>query len=88
VGPLEIRPAVMRRLAERAGFGSVEILPIEHPFWRFYHRSRAPGGSVIVMEERVAENVLPDASATPGAPRSSRRRQGVAGQHDGGVAVV
>lgn len=36
VGPLDIRPAVMRRLAERAGFGSVEILPIEHPFWRFY----------------------------------------------------
>ncbi|TDO43346.1 methyltransferase family protein [Kribbella sp. VKM Ac-2527] len=36
VGPLDIRPAVMRRLAERAGFDDVEILPIEHPFWRFY----------------------------------------------------
>ena len=36
VGPLGIRPAMMRRLAESAGFGSVEILPIEHPFWRFY----------------------------------------------------
>jgi len=36
VGPLAIRPAMMRRLAESAGFGSVEILPIEHPFWRFY----------------------------------------------------
>jgi SAM-dependent methyltransferase len=36
VGPLEIRPAVMRQLAERAGFKTVDILPIEHPFWRFY----------------------------------------------------
>ncbi|MEI8408547.1 MULTISPECIES: class I SAM-dependent methyltransferase [unclassified Kribbella] len=36
VGPLEIRPAVMRRLAETAGFTTVEILPIDHPFWRFY----------------------------------------------------
>jgi hypothetical protein len=36
VGPLDIRPAVMRRLAEQAGFSSTEILPIEHPFWRFY----------------------------------------------------
>jgi SAM-dependent methyltransferase len=36
VGPLGIRPAVMRRLAESAGFKTVDILPIEHPFWRFY----------------------------------------------------
>ena len=36
VGPLEIRPATMRALAERAGFRSIEILPVEHPFWRFY----------------------------------------------------
>jgi SAM-dependent methyltransferase len=36
VGPLDIRPAVMRQLAEQAGFSSTEILPIEHPFWRFY----------------------------------------------------
>ena len=36
VGPLEIRPAVMRQLASRAGFDTVEILPIDHPFWRFY----------------------------------------------------
>ncbi|MFG1622697.1 class I SAM-dependent methyltransferase [Kribbella sp. NPDC049227] len=36
VGPLEIRPATMQRLSETAGFASIEILPIEHPFWRFY----------------------------------------------------
>jgi hypothetical protein len=36
VGPLEIRPATMRRLSATAGFGTIEILPIEHPFWRFY----------------------------------------------------
>ncbi len=36
VGPLGIRPAVMRQLATRAGFDNVEILPIDHPFWRFY----------------------------------------------------
>lgn len=35
VGTL-IRPSTMRDLAGRAGFSSVEILPIEHPFWRFY----------------------------------------------------
>jgi hypothetical protein len=36
VGPLDIRPAVMHQLARSAGFGRVETLPIEHPFWRFY----------------------------------------------------
>ena len=35
VGTL-IRPATMRSLAERGGYGATEILPIEHPFWRFY----------------------------------------------------
>jgi SAM-dependent methyltransferase len=31
-----IRPADMRDLARRAGYAGVDILPIEHPFWRFY----------------------------------------------------
>jgi 2-polyprenyl-3-methyl-5-hydroxy-6-metoxy-1,4-benzoquinol methylase len=31
-----LRPDRMRHLADHAGFGTVEILPIEHPFWRFY----------------------------------------------------
>jgi SAM-dependent methyltransferase len=31
-----IRPDVMRDLALRAGFARVDIVPIEHPFWRFY----------------------------------------------------
>ncbi len=35
VGTL-IRPETMRDLAHRAGYIGVQILPIEHPFWRFY----------------------------------------------------
>jgi len=35
VGTL-IRPAIMSDLARRAGFADAEILPIEHPAWRFY----------------------------------------------------
>jgi hypothetical protein len=35
VGAL-IRPADVRDLAARAGHASVEVLPIEHPSWRFY----------------------------------------------------
>ncbi len=35
VGPV-MRPAKMRELATAAGFSTVEILPIEHPFWKFY----------------------------------------------------
>ena len=31
-----IRPADMRTLAHQAGYSAVDILPIEHPFWRFY----------------------------------------------------
>jgi SAM-dependent methyltransferase len=31
-----IRPDDMRSLARRAGYSAVEIVPIEHPFWRFY----------------------------------------------------
>jgi len=31
-----IRPADMRDLAGRAGYSDVDIVPIEHPFWRFY----------------------------------------------------
>jgi 2-polyprenyl-3-methyl-5-hydroxy-6-metoxy-1,4-benzoquinol methylase len=30
------RPAHLREVAERAGFTGVEILPIDHPTWRFY----------------------------------------------------
>lgn len=35
VGTL-IRPAAMRDLARRAGYADTEVLPIEHPAWRFY----------------------------------------------------
>ena len=31
-----MRPATLRRYANEAGFNKVEILPIEHDFWRFY----------------------------------------------------
>jgi 2-polyprenyl-3-methyl-5-hydroxy-6-metoxy-1,4-benzoquinol methylase len=31
-----MRPAALRRYANEAGFNKVEILPIEHDFWRFY----------------------------------------------------
>jgi len=35
VGTL-IRPQTMRDLAHRAGYTGVQIVPIDHPFWRFY----------------------------------------------------
>ncbi|MGH9155212.1 MAG: class I SAM-dependent methyltransferase [Acidimicrobiales bacterium] len=31
-----IRPDTVRRYAAEAGFGRVDVLPIEHDFWRFY----------------------------------------------------
>jgi 2-polyprenyl-3-methyl-5-hydroxy-6-metoxy-1,4-benzoquinol methylase len=31
-----IRPDTVRAYAAEAGFGSVDVLPIEHDFWRFY----------------------------------------------------
>lgn len=31
-----MRPITLRRYAREAGFSDVEILPIEHDFWRFY----------------------------------------------------
>jgi len=31
-----MRPARVHELAATAGFGTVDVLPIEHPFWRFY----------------------------------------------------
>ena len=31
-----MRPATLRAYAEQAGFGRVDILPIEHDAWRFY----------------------------------------------------
>ena len=31
-----MRESTFRRYAEEAGFGSVEVVPIEHDFWRFY----------------------------------------------------
>jgi 2-polyprenyl-3-methyl-5-hydroxy-6-metoxy-1,4-benzoquinol methylase len=35
-----MRPATMRRYAEEAGFASVQVLPLETDFWRFYLLSR------------------------------------------------
>ncbi len=31
-----MRPGVLAELGRQAGFTSVKILPVEHPFWRFY----------------------------------------------------
>jgi hypothetical protein len=31
-----IRPGTVRAYATQAGFGRVDVLPIEHDFWRFY----------------------------------------------------
>jgi 2-polyprenyl-3-methyl-5-hydroxy-6-metoxy-1,4-benzoquinol methylase len=31
-----MRPEILRRYASQAGFSGIEILPIEHDFWRFY----------------------------------------------------
>jgi SAM-dependent methyltransferase len=31
-----IRPDTVRAYANQAGFGDVEVLPIDHDFWRFY----------------------------------------------------
>lgn len=31
-----LRPATLRRYALQAGFADVEVLPIEHDFWRSY----------------------------------------------------
>jgi hypothetical protein len=31
-----LRPARLRELAAEAGFRTVDIMPIDHPFWRFY----------------------------------------------------
>jgi hypothetical protein len=31
-----IRPETVRAYAAEAGFGRVNVLPIEHDFWRFY----------------------------------------------------
>jgi 2-polyprenyl-3-methyl-5-hydroxy-6-metoxy-1,4-benzoquinol methylase len=31
-----MRPARLQELAANAGFATVDILPIQHPFWRFY----------------------------------------------------
>lgn len=31
-----MRPAIFEAIAQRAGWSGVDVLPIEHPFWRFY----------------------------------------------------
>ena len=31
-----MRPATLRGYAVEAGFGTVEVVPIEHDTWRFY----------------------------------------------------
>jgi 2-polyprenyl-3-methyl-5-hydroxy-6-metoxy-1,4-benzoquinol methylase len=38
-----MRPATLERYARDAGFAGVEVLPVEHDFFRFY-RLRIPGG--------------------------------------------
>jgi hypothetical protein len=34
-----MRPDTLRRYAAAAGFGDVEVLPLEHAFFRFYRLS-------------------------------------------------
>jgi hypothetical protein len=34
-----IRPHTVEEYARAAGFANVEVLPIEHEFWRFYRFS-------------------------------------------------
>ena len=31
------RPAVMRDYAAQAGYTRIDVLPVEHDLWRFYH---------------------------------------------------
>ena len=31
-----MRPSRFRSIARKAGWSDIEILPIDHPFWRFY----------------------------------------------------
>jgi hypothetical protein len=31
-----MRPATFTAIAQAAGWTGVDVLPIEHPFWRFY----------------------------------------------------
>ena len=35
-----MRTSRLRHLADHAGFSTVDVLPIEHPFWRFYQLTR------------------------------------------------
>jgi hypothetical protein len=35
-----MRPATLRRYADAAGFGAVEVLAIETDYWRFYRLLR------------------------------------------------
>lgn len=35
-----MRPATFRGYAKEAGFSAVEVLPIEHDLFRFYHLTR------------------------------------------------
>jgi hypothetical protein len=37
-----MRPDTLRQLASAAGYESVEVLPVEHPAWRFYRLHQAP----------------------------------------------
>lgn len=35
-----MRPAIFGAIAKQAGWSGFEVLPIEHPFWRFYRLTR------------------------------------------------
>jgi predicted O-methyltransferase YrrM len=35
-----MRPATFEAIARRAGWSGVDVLPIEHPFWRFYRLAK------------------------------------------------
>jgi hypothetical protein len=31
-----LRPATVRGLAEQAGFATIQVISVDHAFWRFY----------------------------------------------------
>jgi hypothetical protein len=39
-----MRPAQLERYSREAGFGGIDVLPVEHDFFRFYRLVEADGG--------------------------------------------
>jgi 2-polyprenyl-3-methyl-5-hydroxy-6-metoxy-1,4-benzoquinol methylase len=58
-----MRPDTLRRYAEAAGLGRVDILPIEHDSWRFYRLRPAP------FEAEIRERNVGSPAGNPVAPK-------------------